>query len=100
MTGLLTNLGAREKLLFGQQPLRLNHRLHESPLFARDALARLIETYPRAHYSLIAMGGAAMAGAAAVTSSVAASAALKIFFICLLQWVPLCTSGSTMRPGG
>jgi hypothetical protein len=59
MTGLLTNLGAREKLLFGQQPLRLNHRLHESPLFARDALARLIETYPRAHYSLIAMGGAA-----------------------------------------
>jgi len=58
MTCTLTGLDERARLLFGQQPLTLHHRLHESPLFARAALARLIETYPRAHYSLIAMGGA------------------------------------------
>ncbi len=58
MTGILTAFGERERLLFGQRPLRTPHRLHESPLFARAALARLIETYPREHYSLIAMDGA------------------------------------------
>jgi hypothetical protein len=58
MRGILNPVGERERLLFGQQPLRLGHSLHTSPLFARAALARLIETYPRAHYSLIAMGAA------------------------------------------
>lgn len=59
MTGILDGLDAPARLLFGQQPLSLAHRLHDSQLFARSALARLIETYPRAHYALIAMGGAA-----------------------------------------
>lgn len=58
MNNILTGLDARTALLFGQQPLALGHTLHQNPLFSRDALARLIETYPRAHYSLIAMGGA------------------------------------------
>lgn len=58
MTGMLTAFGERERLLFGQRPLRTPHRLHESRLFTRAALARLIKAYPRAHYSLIAMGGA------------------------------------------
>ena len=42
--------------LWGQQPLRLSHRLHESPLFSNDALARLIEVYPRDRYSLVQWG--------------------------------------------
>ena len=42
--------------LWGQEPVRINHRLHESPLFARDTLAALIEAYPREHYGIIHMG--------------------------------------------
>ena len=42
--------------LWGQQPMRLEHRLHRSPLFSRAALATLIESYPRSHYSLVHMG--------------------------------------------
>ena len=45
--------------LWGHQPLRLGHGLHTHALFTRAALARLIETYPREHYALISMGGAA-----------------------------------------
>lgn len=46
----------RHKALWGNQPMRLQHRLHESPLFSNDALARLIETYPRANYSIVLVG--------------------------------------------
>ncbi|WP_315833829.1 cupin-like domain-containing protein [Bradyrhizobium prioriisuperbiae] len=42
--------------LWGNQPIRLDHRLHQSALFSRDQLARLIETYPREHYSLVHTG--------------------------------------------
>lgn len=42
--------------LWGQEPVCVSHRLHESPLFARDTLAALIEAYPREHYGLIHMG--------------------------------------------
>jgi len=59
MTGIVDGLDDHARLLFGQQPLLLGHRLQDSPLFARSALARLIEAYPREHYALIAMGGAA-----------------------------------------
>ncbi len=59
MTGILHGLDEPARLLFGQQPLALGHGLHANPLFSRAALARLIETYPREHYALIAMGGAA-----------------------------------------
>ncbi|TXM79041.1 hypothetical protein FV218_00860 [Methylobacterium sp. WL69] len=44
--------------LFKHQPLRLAHRLHESPLFSRAALASLIENYPRKSYNLVHMGPA------------------------------------------
>lgn len=43
--------------LWGFQPLGLDHRLHELPLFSRDSLAQLIESYPRERYNLIATGG-------------------------------------------
>jgi hypothetical protein len=42
--------------LWGRQPICLGHRLQESPLFKRDALAALIDAYPREHYGLIHMG--------------------------------------------
>jgi len=58
MTGILTNFGARDALLWGHQPLKVTHELGDQALFSRAALARLIETYPREHYGLIAMGGA------------------------------------------
>lgn len=42
--------------LWGTQPIRLNHRLTESPLFSRSALAELIEKYPSDRYQLVHMG--------------------------------------------
>ena len=42
--------------LWGQQPIRLVHGLHKSPLFSTDRLAELIERYPREHYSLVQTG--------------------------------------------
>jgi hypothetical protein len=37
-------------------PLRARHRLNQHPLFSFDALAGLIERYPRQHYALVHMG--------------------------------------------
>ena len=37
-------------------PLRIRHRLNTHPLFTMEALADLIEGYPRAHYALVEMG--------------------------------------------
>ena len=56
MTGILTNFTGRDALLWGHQPLKLTYGLGDHALFSRSALIRLIETYPRAHYILIAMG--------------------------------------------
>lgn len=42
--------------VFGHQPVRLEHRLNEHPLFSRDALADLIEHYPDDKYTLVHMG--------------------------------------------
>ena len=57
MTGILTNFSGRDAQLWGHQPLKVTHELGEQAMFSRAALARLIETYPREHYGLIAMGG-------------------------------------------
>ena len=43
-------------MLWGNQPILLQHRLHQSPLFSRETLASLIETYPREHYNIFSMG--------------------------------------------
>jgi hypothetical protein len=58
MAVTLARFTERDALLWGHQPLKLAHGLHEDALFSRAALARLIESYPRSHYSLIAMGAA------------------------------------------
>ena len=42
--------------LWGHQPIQLAHDMHKSPLFSPDQLARLIENYPREHYSLVQTG--------------------------------------------
>ncbi|HJZ20651.1 MAG TPA: hypothetical protein VJ226_06815 [Bradyrhizobium sp.] len=42
--------------LWAHQPIRLEHQMHTSPAFAVDELARLIEAYPREHYSLVQTG--------------------------------------------
>ena len=42
--------------LWGHTPLRMQHRLHEMPLFSEAALADLVDRYPREQYSLIHMG--------------------------------------------
>lgn len=38
------------------EPVRLEHRLNQHPLFSFEALAELINRYPREHYSLVEMG--------------------------------------------
>ena len=44
---------ADDRGAWNQRPLRLQHRLHEQPAFQMDALAGLIERYPRNDYSLV-----------------------------------------------
>jgi len=47
---------AHLKEVWGTQPVVTRHTLHRSPLMTMDALAALIDAYPRSHYSLIQMG--------------------------------------------
>jgi hypothetical protein len=42
--------------LWSHQPIRLAHDMHRLPAFSMDQVARLIEAYPREHYSLIKTG--------------------------------------------
>lgn len=42
--------------LWGNQPIKLQHQLHESPLFSNETLAGLIEAYPREAYSIVHVG--------------------------------------------
>jgi len=42
--------------LWGHQPIRLSHGMHKLPEFSMNELARLIEHYPREHYSLVKTG--------------------------------------------
>lgn len=41
---------------WGRKPLSIGHALDRHPLFSLDALASLIDGYPRAHYALVHMG--------------------------------------------
>ena len=42
--------------LWSHQPIRLEHEMHSSPAFSMEAIERLIENYPREHYSLVKTG--------------------------------------------
>jgi len=53
---VFTNWDTTHSALWGHRPIRLSHDLHKTPLFSREALAELIQRYPREHYSLIQTG--------------------------------------------
>lgn len=53
---IFTDWAEQHGRLWGNQPVRVKHRLNESPLFTMEGLAALIDAYPREHYSLIEMG--------------------------------------------
>lgn len=58
MDEIITHWSGREAELWPSQPLHLSHALNRHPLFSFEALAELIDRYPREHYSLIHMGAA------------------------------------------
>lgn len=53
---VFTSWPAKASALWNNQPIRLEHRLHQTPLFSMDGLTELISRYPREHYSLVYMG--------------------------------------------
>lgn len=53
---ILTDWDSEAAARFGREPIRLRHNLDRHPLFAMEALAGLIEAYPRRHYSLVETG--------------------------------------------
>lgn len=52
---ILTEWRDHYATMFGNQPLKLKHRLHESPLFTDEALAGLLESADRADYHVSTM---------------------------------------------
>lgn len=56
MEPIFTNWSQMTTDLFCHQPVELEHRLHQHPLFTRDALAELIERYPEGRYMLVHTG--------------------------------------------
>ena len=60
--------------LWNRQPIRLEHEMHKSPAFSMDDLARLIEGYPRQHYSIVAARSSMRSRAANSGSTCAKSA--------------------------
>ena len=52
---IFTSWDERTSALWGRQPIFIEHRLHQSPLFSRQAIAALIEKYPREHYNIFSM---------------------------------------------
>jgi hypothetical protein len=53
---VFTNWDDTHSVLWGHHPIQLETEMHKTPLFSRDQLARLIESYPREHYSLVKTG--------------------------------------------
>jgi hypothetical protein len=53
---VFTNWDDTHSVLWGHHPIQLETEIHKTPLFSRDQLAKLIESYPREHYSLVKTG--------------------------------------------
>lgn len=53
---IFDNWKPEHSLLWGKAPVVQQHNLHKSPLFTDEALAELIERYPRQDYSLVIPG--------------------------------------------
>ena len=56
MEKIFTDWQDKHSRLYGKHTIGLKHRPHESPLFAEDELARLIDNYPRENYDICTMG--------------------------------------------
>lgn len=56
MSDAILTWDEKHQSLWGNQPIKLNHQLHNSPLFSNETLAELIETYPRSSYSIVHVG--------------------------------------------
>ena len=53
---IFTNWTSDITAKWAKAPLKADHRLDTHPLFSMDALADLIDGYPRQHYALVQMG--------------------------------------------
>ncbi len=53
---IFTNWQPEHTEKWASAPLRLEHRLHKHPLFSMEALADLVDRYPREQYALVHMG--------------------------------------------
>jgi hypothetical protein len=53
---IFTNWTPESTAKWGKAPLNAKHRLSAHPLFSFEALAELIDRYPREHYALVQMG--------------------------------------------
>lgn len=53
---IFTNWTPEQAAKWGKAPLKATHGLSDHPLFSLDALAELIDGYPRQHYALVQMG--------------------------------------------
>jgi len=56
MSDAILTWDEKHRSLWGNQPIKLNHQLHNSSLFSNETLAELIETYPRSSYSIVHVG--------------------------------------------
>ena len=56
---IFTKFDEKDSIMWGNEPICIGHSLHQSPLFTMDALAELIESYPREHYNIFHMGSQA-----------------------------------------
>lgn len=54
---IFTDWDATTSRLWGEHPTKLAHSLADLPLFSLDALADLIDAYPRDQYALVETGG-------------------------------------------
>lgn len=55
-SAIITKFDEKDAIMWGNEPICIGHSLHQSPLFTSDALAELIESYPREHYGIFSMG--------------------------------------------
>ena len=56
MTPIFTGWTDQHTADWAAKPVRIEHRLSRHPQFSLEALAELIDGYPRQHYSLVEMG--------------------------------------------
>lgn len=56
MSAIITKFDEKDAIMWGNEPVCIGHSLHQHPLFSNEALAELIESYPREYYGIFSMG--------------------------------------------